>query len=567
MERDQPMYRSSRRRRMLETAASDPSEWFEGSILESQEAWQPSLALPCPSTQPQMALAMAPWRRRDMTLGTSSVQDCQDLFAFLTPAPYDATNAHLPSPPRNTASSILALTGSCNHEGSSHNLCPPQCVDHTDSAEANGLLHVSQTPSFVGCLEELQEAMPSALELTNRIYSAYRKYGSALSQPVSQQSPANPSGQPSPNQTRLYPFGPEYAETSSPQHLRQGLSDEVFGVQCDEEIIPLSGPFTTPFVVAKGKRPRQCANQFCATQKHRPVNRVIVDKVCDWLLHPTVSINFDSCWVMVRGEPKVKISGRRIVKELLGNTELDVDMCDAIVHLFRELEMETFSQSTGFRPRHFISPEWGLRVGSGKLSGEDSLSMFTSTRRDYPLSSCTTALTLTQVNKVWCCYAIDFIERSITILDPQIVHADANNMFESHGETTHRILSEALMCMRVVTSNPSMAAGPWHTRILTNKQKCFAHNTAIVALNSMRWFNGYNVCYPPSDSKLKESRRELAFLLLRMEDNRARYQLLPYLQSLVRSGMSFQHQALGDGTGTDHNVLGADADDGEEGNI
>ncbi|KAL6840982.1 hypothetical protein ACP4OV_029242 [Aristida adscensionis] len=265
---------------------------------------------------------------------------------------------------------------------------------------------------------------------------------------------------------------------------------------------------------------RACPNRYCATKKHaRPLRSKTVN-LARVITGCTNQATMDCQWVVIGGHRRTMLTGRQLRNEILGTAELINDVCEAIIVVFRMLELDTLRENPHFVPRHFLGPAWGDAVASGEASGIASLELFTATRCAYPINMATMVLVLLHVKKSWVCYAIDFPKRILTILDPEITSVSMHPNMEFHQETSHRILSEAVLCMREVCKDPTFGLGHWETRLLTSSQRHVAANTGIVALNCMRWFNGPNVCCPTNDqSRIVESRREFAYMLVRTEAN------------------------------------------------
>ncbi|KAL6911296.1 hypothetical protein ACP4OV_000101 [Aristida adscensionis] len=225
-----------------------------------------------------------------------------------------------------------------------------------------------------------------------------------------------------------------------------------------------------------GRNARACPNRYCATKKHaRPLRSKTVN-LARVITGCTNQATMDCQWVVIGGHRRTMLTGRQLRNEILGTAELINDVCEAIIVVFRMLELDTLRENPYFVPRHFLGPAWGDAVASGEASGIASLELFTATRCAYPINMATMVLVLLHVKKSWVCYAIDFPKRILTILDPEITS---------------------------VSMHPNM------------------EDTS--PLNCMRWFNGPNVCCPTNDqSRIVESRREFAYMLVRTEANIAR---------------------------------------------
>ncbi|KAL6896945.1 hypothetical protein ACP4OV_007517 [Aristida adscensionis] len=236
--------------------------------------------------------------------------------------------------------------------------------------------------------------------------------------------------------------------------------------------------------------------RYCATKKHaRPLRSKTVN-LARVIIGCTNQATMDCQWVVIGGHRRTMLTGRQLRNEILGTAELINDVCEAIIVVFRMLELDTLRENPYFVPRHFLGPAWGDAVASGEASGIASLELFTATRCAYPINMATMVLVLLHVKKSWVCYAIDFPKRILTILDPEITSVSMHPNMEFHQETSHRILSEAVLCMREVCKDPTFGLGHWETRLLTSSQR---HQSRIV-----------------------ESRREFAYMLVRTEANIAR---------------------------------------------
>ncbi|KAL6623162.1 hypothetical protein ACP70R_033041 [Stipagrostis hirtigluma subsp. patula] len=217
-------------------------------------------------------------------------------------------------------------------------------------------------------------------------------------------------------------------------------------------------------------------------------------------------------WVNIDAPPEVKISGWRLKSELMGQTDLSSDICDAIIHCYCMRELETLRINYNFVPRHFVSTAW-----AESLSLED----FVSNRADYPVTRSRLVMALYRACSTWSCYAIDFDNNILTIMDPEIHGLKVEPRIKLHREASHRILSSAILCMREVCQSLDLGSGLWQTRLLPTCQRHISSSSTVVTLNCMRWFNGPNMCFTSTEARFNETRKEWAHMLIHSPTNSA----------------------------------------------
>jgi hypothetical protein len=140
-------------------------------------------------------------------------------------------------------------------------------------------------------------------------------------------------------------------------------------------------------------------------------------------------------------------------------------------------------------------------------------------------------LTLTCHNSEWSCYAFDFNRCVVSIMDPNIRHPVEKTKIDQHTESTGRLLTHVVFCMRMLTGNTRLGSSIWVPKLLIGSGRrthstyvftshyggprtlmlghvltflydkhLFSRTTSgIEAVNCMRWYNGNNVCTPPKD--------------------------------------------------------------------
>ncbi|TVU14676.1 hypothetical protein EJB05_38160 [Eragrostis curvula] len=236
-------------------------------------------------------------------------------------------------------------------------------------------------------------------------------------------------------------------------------------------------------------------------------------------------------WVVVPAKSPIRITGARFRDVLLRNSNLDITAVAAIVRLFREIEV-LMNQHGEIKPnKHYVTPEWAEYITGVSLDDETTKQFFKSDSSIYQTRMVDMIMVPVRTLTGWACYSIDIESRVLTVLDPLLLQDSPQEFFSFHETKAKLVLGQAVKCMAQFTGQSDLLDHKWCFKIqVLDSPKCEPWDSAIYALNCMRWFERRNQNFAELDISTVHmdttagfyTRVDFAFKMLHMSANKAK---------------------------------------------
>lgn len=242
---------------------------------------------------------------------------------------------------------------------------------------------------------------------------------------------------------------------------------------------------------------------------------------------------------MLEEPTPIKVDGLNIKLQMIRAGELKEDVCNLVMRLYHQLDDQIYQNSGTAEPRwrHFLPAEWSSSaLKLGEKICESSLprirTMFSGPHITYDVGLCRMVIAPVELEGSWSCYAWDFKEKRLSILDPLLSRNGSNEaaIKMKHSSSAPLLLRALLACAsRYCDSHgydhQESRPDGWETKILERlkgMRTFHKHNTGMYTLFYAREFDGKGLEQTVGLRTIASLRRDLVYQMLTMRGNSGR---------------------------------------------
>ncbi|KAL6639065.1 hypothetical protein ACP70R_022795 [Stipagrostis hirtigluma subsp. patula] len=227
-------------------------------------------------------------------------------------------------------------------------------------------------------------------------------------------------------------------------------------------------------------------------------------------------------WFIHDYPSRINISGVVMHPQFTCESDISVDVMDAIVRMYKQEEDALYEKISEKRWRHLIEASWSVAcLNSGiDTSSELIAAKFQAPYVQYNISECRLVLAPVYSGDVWSCYVWDFQKNTIVVIDPVGMLCDVDFLEEKHAGNI-KVLHDALFrCLEAFTSFVSDPSDTWdHEYLKVEGARSARCNSGFYTASYLVEFNGMTLNDTLSFDKLPFYRNNILFKLLTMKGN------------------------------------------------
>ncbi|KAL6615921.1 hypothetical protein ACP70R_038191 [Stipagrostis hirtigluma subsp. patula] len=201
----------------------------------------------------------------------------------------------------------------------------------------------------------------------------------------------------------------------------------------------------------------------------------------------------DRMWFIHDRPSPIIISGRSMYPQFSCESDLSVDVMDAIVRMYKQDEEALYASVSEKRWRCFIEASWSvacLRGGIHISSAELSVYFCEPPLFDN-ISECRMFFVPVFSHDSWSCYAWDFQRKVVVVMDPFRMFCDDHVLHEIHAENIKVLHNYLFGCLELVCSIRYRSTETWpHEYLRVEGARCARCNSGLYVASYLIEFNG-----------------------------------------------------------------------------
>nr|CAB3477214.1 unnamed protein product [Digitaria exilis] len=241
-------------------------------------------------------------------------------------------------------------------------------------------------------------------------------------------------------------------------------------------------------------------------------------------------------WIVLEEPIPIKVEGLYVKLGMIRSGELKADVCNLVMSLYHQLDDQIYQDSSTDEPRwrHFLPAEWSssaLKHGDKICESSATVrTMFSGQHITYDVGLCRMIIAPVEVEGSWSCYAWDFKEKRLNILDPLRNRNSSNEeaIKMKHSSSAPLLLRALLSCVSRYCSShvhdhQESSTDGWETRILQDLKGMHTfHITRACTCCSTPEFDGKGLKQTVGPRTIASLRRDLVYQMLTMHGNTCR---------------------------------------------